>query len=194
MRRSRLNFKYALRQCQAMEDTARADAMAKSLQNKDARGFWKSVSKHYNKATPLATTVGGANDPEAITKVWKYHFETLLNSAKPNTSTVRVDSALANISGCDKINVTPQMVSAAIKKLKTGKSCGNDGLAAEHYKHADARVSVLLSIFYTCAISHGYLPDDFMKTVIVPLVKNKTGDTSDVHNYSTHHKMSFWIS
>ena len=58
MRRSRLNFKYALRQCQAMEDTARADAMAKSLQNKDVRGFWRSVSKHYNKAIPLATTVG----------------------------------------------------------------------------------------------------------------------------------------
>ena len=183
MRRSRLNCKYALRQCHAMEDTARADAMAKSLQNKDVRGFWRSVSKHYNKAISLATTVGGATNPDDITNIWKDHFEGLLNSAKPNSSTNHVNSVLANISGCDQITVTPQMVSSAIQKLKTGKSCGNDGLAAEHYKHADARLSVLLSIFYTCTISHGYLPDDFMKTVIVPLVKNKTGDTSDVNNY-----------
>ena len=147
------------------------------------RGFWRSVSKHYNKAIHLATTVGGATNPDDITNIWKDHFEGLLNSARPNSSTNHVNSALANISGCDQITVTPQMVSSAIQKLKTGKSCGNDGLAAEHYKHADARLSVLLSIFYTCTISHGYLPDDFMKTVIVPLVKNKTGDTSDVHNY-----------
>ena len=173
MRRSRLNFKYALRQCQAMEDTARAGAMAKSLQNKDVRGFWRSVSKHYNKAIPLATTVGGATNPDDITKIWKDHFEGLLNSAKPNSSTNHVNSALANISGCDQITVTPQLVSSAIQKLKTGKSCGNDGLAAEHYKHADARLSVLLSISYTCTISHGYLPDDFMKTVIVPLAKKR---------------------
>ena len=75
------------------------------------------------------------------------------------------------------------MVAAAIDKLKPGKSCGNDGLAAEHFKYSDSRINVLLSLFYSSCIIHGYLPNDFMKTVIVPLVKNKTGDTSDVNNY-----------
>ena len=36
-------------------------------------------------------------------------------------------------------------------------------------------------MFYTSVITHGYLPLDFMNTISVPLVKNKTGDTSDVH-------------
>ena len=48
---------------------------------------------------------------------------------------------------------------------------------------SDIRIAILLSLFYTSALKHGYLPSDFMKTVIVPLVKNKTSDTSDVHNY-----------
>ena len=74
------------------------------------------------------------------------------------------------------------MVQNAIHTLKCGKSCGNDGLSAEHFKYADG-CSVLLSIFYTGAIRHGYLPGDFMKTIIIPLVKNKSGDFSDVHNY-----------
>ena len=30
---------------------------------------------------------------------------------------------------------------------------------------------------------HGYLPSMFMKTAIVPITKNKTGDTSDENNY-----------
>ena len=32
-------------------------------------------------------------------------------------------------------------------------------------------------------IYHGHLPDDFMKTIIIPLIKNKSGDTSNVNNY-----------
>ena len=50
-------------------------------------------------------------------------------------------------------------------------------------KHASANIHVLFSLFYTTAINHGYLPNNFMKTIIVPLVKNKTGDISDVNNY-----------
>ena len=57
MRRSRLHFKYSLRQCQMMEDAARADAMAKSLQTKDNRSFCSSVPKQYNTPIPLATTI-----------------------------------------------------------------------------------------------------------------------------------------
>ena len=32
-------------------------------------------------------------------------------------------------------------------------------------------------------ITHGYLPNMFMKTAIIPIIKNKTGDTSGKHNY-----------
>ena len=56
----------------------------------------------------------------------------------------------------------------------TYKSCGVDGLAAEHFKYAHAhRMShVFLSLLFNSFISHGYLPTDFMKTALVPMVKN----------------------
>jgi hypothetical protein len=79
--------------------------------------------------------------------------------------------------------ITPCMVQNAIDKLKSGKACGNDGLSAEHFIHSDRRITILLSIFYNRVISHGHLPDDFMKTIIIPLIKNKSGDTSNVNNY-----------
>ena len=44
MRRSRLHFKYLLKQCQQREEMVRADAMAKSLHSKDVSTFWKNVS------------------------------------------------------------------------------------------------------------------------------------------------------
>ena len=44
-------------------------------------------------------------------------------------------------------------------------------------------IHVYLSLLFNCFISHGYLPRDFMKTAIVPIIKNKTGDSSDKSNY-----------
>ena len=68
--------------------------------------------------------------------------------------------------------------------MKCGKACGNDGLSAEHFIHSDRRITILLSIFLNNRmIYHGHLPDDIMKTVIIPLIKNKFGDTSNVNNY-----------
>ena len=38
-------------------------------------------------------------------------------------------------------------------------------------------------MLFNCFITHGYLPENFMKTAIVPIIKNKTGDSSDKGNY-----------
>lgn len=38
-------------------------------------------------------------------------------------------------------------------------------------------------MFYSLCVSHSYLPSNFMKTVVVPVVKNKTGDLADKSNY-----------
>ena len=50
-------------------------------------------------------------------------------------------------------------------------------MAAEHFIFADGSICVYLSMLYTRMLSHGYLPEEFMKSVIVPLIKNTTGDT-----------------
>ena len=68
----------------------------------------------------------------------------------------------------------------ALKSLKSRKSCGLDGLAAEHIISAHRVTHVFLSLLF---ILHGYLPADFMKTAMVPIIKNKTGDTSEKNNY-----------
>ena len=71
----------------------------------------------------------------------------------------------------------------ALKSTKTGKACGVDGLAAEHFIHASPIIHVYLSMLFNYFITHGYLPEDFMKTAIVSIIKNKTGNSSDKGNY-----------
>ena len=71
MRRSRLLFKYTLKQCQRSEDQARAAAMAESMRNHDMKYFWKVVSSTYSRKVPLATIVNGASHSSAICDMWK---------------------------------------------------------------------------------------------------------------------------
>ena len=74
MRRSRLQFKYILKQCQHNEEQAKADAMAESMRNHDMKSFWKDVWSTHSRNVPLATTVNGASDPSAICEMWKKQF------------------------------------------------------------------------------------------------------------------------
>ena len=46
--------------------------------------------------------------------------------------------------------------------------------------------SCVLSLLFNTFILHGYLPADSMKTAIVPIIKNKTGDNSDKNNYRSN--------
>ena len=160
--------------------------MAKSMKAKDAVSFWKNVSKTYKKGIPNATNVNVANDPIAISAMWKTHFESLLNNVTPYANKQNVKECVQNTEYLcygNNLLIAPCIVQNAIDKLKSGKACGNGGLSAEHFIHSDRRITILLSIFYNRVISHGHLPDDFLKTIIIPLIKNKSGDTSNVNNY-----------
>ena len=61
--------------------------------------------------------------------------------------------------------------------------CGADGLAAEHFIYAHSITNVFLCMLFNAFIRNGYLATKFMKTVIVPIIKNKPGVTSDMNNY-----------
>ena len=56
-------------------------------------------------------------------------------------------------------------------------------MSADHFLYAHDILHVFLSLLFTSFITHGHLPSNFMKTALVPIIKNKTGDTSDKNNY-----------
>ena len=81
------------------------------------------------------------------------------------------------------MHVTMNEVNEVVKSLPSRKSSGLDGLNGESLKHADPLLCLLLSICYTCMFKHCYMPQSMINSVIVPLVKNKSGDLTDKNNY-----------
>ena len=66
---------------------------------------------------------------------------------------------------------------------KTGKAMGLDGIAMEALMYGGIRLHVHLCVLFNIFVKHAYVPIQFMKCVIIPLAKCKTGDLSDVNNY-----------
>ena len=178
MKTSRAQFKYALRLCRQQESMHKSNALANSLLHRDTKQFWKTIKQTERvESAPLADTVGGCSGLQQVADMWKQHYEKLLNTHQPKSfsSDSLQQSETERLEVCDVAN--------AISKLKSGKSAGHDGIKAEHFKFSHQSCHVLLNILFNCVLIHGYLPREFMSTVIMPLVKDKKGDISDVDNY-----------
>ena len=59
MKAARDPFKYALRVTKRAEETAKADALANELCEKDNQGFWKGVSKINQSSNVIANCIDG---------------------------------------------------------------------------------------------------------------------------------------
>ena len=184
MRTTRLQIKYALKQCRSDEEMNRANALARSLQCKDTTSFWKGIKGMRDSSVPLATKVGDAVGDVNITKLWQDHFSTLLNSVQNDESKTFVCESIGHsLSTVDAIVITAQDVSECFKSIKLGKAAGLDGLAAEHFVFSHTIICVHLSLLFASMLTHGYLPASLMQSAIVPILKNRRGDTSDKNNY-----------
>ena len=74
MRTSRARFKYVLRFTRNIEDTARAESLAKDLSDGTIDGFWDNVRKLNSGNSFQANTIDGVSGKTDISNFWKDHF------------------------------------------------------------------------------------------------------------------------
>jgi len=185
MKSSRLKFKLALRECKLDEGISNANTLAQKLLSKDQRDFWREIKKITSKdqSTPIADTVDGVSGLKDITDMWQLKFSKLLNSCTQSKVDVFHNYIIDGNSIDDNFLVSPCDVRDAIRKLKSGKSPGRDNISGEHFKYAHCKIYVLLSMVFNSMIQHGHIPQSFMDTIIIPLIKDKKGDLGSSDNY-----------
>ena len=133
----------------------------------------------------MSNCIDGVTGETAIADLWRNHYQELLNDSTRNDDDVKMDvlESFHNICSHVGMHVTMNEVNEVVKSLPSRKSSGLDGLNGESLKHADPLLCLLLSICYTCMFKHCYMPQSMINSVIVPLVKNKSGDLTDKNNY-----------
>ena len=171
------------RKCKSDNDKTKAIRLAKALLEKGDKGFWKSIKSVCNTYTPLASTVDHATGGKEIVKMWHSHFKELLNSSVDRTGKAHVINTIQNHSDHYTRRFTPNDIAEILPQLKLRKSSGNDGIAGEHLRYAHDKITFYLSMLFNAMLIHGYMPQDLMDTILIPIVKDRKGVITDKNNY-----------
>ena len=87
----------------------------------------------------------------------------------------------------DRHSSSPQVLMTdifdALNRQKTGKAVGPDGIAMEAFLYGGHRLLVHIGLLFNLFIQYSYVPAVFMESKIIPLIKSKSGNLSDVNNY-----------
>ena len=79
--------------------------------------------------------------------------------------------------------LTTEDVDKAIHNIKLGKAAGHDNLTIDHFLYSHPCIVIHLRQLFNAMLKHSYVPAEFGKGVIVPLVKDHSGDVCNVDNY-----------
>ena len=126
--------------------------------------------------------MGGTSGESNIANLWKDHFSAIANSVGSTDNRDHIMNALGPVKGHnDVINV--HELQQIMRGLKSKKAVGNDGIQSEVYKFTSERLLTIMSIFLSGCMLSGRLPSTLMHVVIIPLLKCKSKDPSDINNY-----------
>ena len=177
---SKRRFKYALRFIKKHEDDLRKEAIAKKYCDNNPRAMWKEINNANNSKVPLPSTIENVSGGRDIVKLWKNHYQNIFNCIKQNEFTEKKPEADCHF---DDVKVSVDNIYEAVQKLDNNKSCGADGIYAEHLKYCSEKIYILLSMCLTGFFVHGYLPESLLTVILVPIIKNKAGNISSKDNY-----------
>ena len=175
---TRARFKYSLRFIKQHENNLRKDALAKKLADKSSNEFWKEVKNVNNSKTSLPNVIDGAVGSKEICEVWRKHFTSIFNCITDNVNILNLKCTTVS-----DIAVNIHEVADAISRLDKNKTCGHDGIYAEHLIFCSNRLLLLLAFCITSFFVHGYLPTNIMSVVLVAIIKDKSGKIGDKSNY-----------
>lgn len=177
-------FKGRLKFCIKNKEQLLMDKIASKHKEKDFKSFWK-LTGTLNSKPKLPVCVNGVNGDNNIAKLFMDHFKVSPLPIPPQKDTVCSDQMCNAEPDCatNFVRFSATEVKNTIARMKGGKSPGHDGLTIEHLVHAGPHLPNVLATFYTLCVGHAYLPSKLMRTTVVPIIKNKTGDVSDKNNY-----------
>lgn len=183
MKQSRSYFKLVLRKCKTNSSRLKANKLAEQLLTRDDKAFWKEIKKcNGNDNIILANSIDGVTGATNIADQWNKHYSTIFNSSTNNIAKPRVQSLLST-SNLYFERFTVDEIMDSVKSLKGNKSPGMDNIYSEHYKHAGDRLYVLLALLFNAIVVHSFLPEKFMDSMLVPIVKDKKGNITRSDNY-----------
>ena len=184
MKNSRAEFKNALNRCKANENEIRRENLAKSFALKDKSCFWKDVKKLKPKSDSTFHNVDNKNDPKEIAELFSEKYKIIFydnNCQIKDTDYPQKINLLNN-----KLSTSKYVIHnfSVLQSIKSINHCIDiEGLHSNHFKMASKVLSRFLAKLFSSFVHHGYIPNEMLRGVIKPIVKNNLGNLNDSNNY-----------
>lgn len=188
MRRTRAAYHYAIRRTKRSEEQIVRDRLAHALVSNKNRDFWREVKRIRANKLTYNYAIDGINSPNEIAQLFGEKYSELYSCVSYDHSDMASinDSLDKNLSASGFISdiiITPSEVKSAVSKMKCDKGDVDNILSSDHFVHACDDLFVHISFLFTGLVTHGFLPDFFLRCSIKPIPKGHNQNLSLSDNY-----------
>ncbi len=186
-RKTRAQYHNELKRIRRHENDIRFSKLANSFHSDGQRDFWAEIKKLRGRSTCTPNNIDGTRGANGIADLFSCKYKHLYNSVPYDIDKM---NALKNGISQDIVNkssnttfVNVDNVCTAMSLLKLGKHDGNKGHFTNHLIHGTYRLFCYMSLLFNSMISHGYVPDDFLLSTLIPIPKSKRKSLNCSDNY-----------
>ena len=190
MKTAKIAYKNAIKASEVEDNMYFSNDLHELLMEKDMVGFWKCWNAKVVKSRPSAV-IDGATDGHTIVQKFASHFQKSCEAGSDSILSAKQDSEIATklhdyitCANANKFSLLDvETVDRCLRQMSKCKAPGIDNIEVEHLLYAHPLAVVLLCVLFNVMLKHGTVPRIFSSGIIVPVVKDKHGDTTDINNY-----------
>jgi hypothetical protein len=162
--------------------------MAQCFLNGERRGFWSEIKKIKGRKGTCPNSIDGVQGESSITEVFSEKYEYLYNSVPYDAQQMaelksEINQNIKFHGECSSHFINVQDVLNMVCELKPGKHDGFKGHFTNHLINGTNRLYCHIALLFNSMVSHGFVPDDFLLSTIIPIPKKKRKSLNDSDNY-----------
>ena len=185
-RNVRHKYHYAIRKSKVQPQKSKNDNFIKAASEGKINDILKELKKQRKPNSNFASTVDNISDPQQISNHFAKIYENIYN--KHNTDEIDgISDEIFQDMSSDELHwlhrITPRLISRLIAKLKSDKNDENFDFKSNAFKATAFLISKPLCLLIKGFLVHGHFTDVFLRSSLVPLVKNHRKSKKDSNNY-----------
>ena len=186
MKKTRNKYHHILRIVKNREKQLRDDRFIDECLHGNVNNIYKEIrqQRHQRSSPP---SIDGVKGTKNIACHFKNIYSRLYNTHTDQNEVQSVKARIQNKISQTDYNIidkiTPHLISKLLKRLKAGKNDVEYDWRSEALKFANDVISYNVSELFKMYIGHGHMTEAFLKSALVPIIKDPNGMHSSSDNY-----------